>query len=613
VCGEGLRVDLDLLPVACLLLRPADGGEICCTALNRRARQLLQMSDSCGAADALRHLACWLGPGQHADFLQHWHQAQTGHRPLTWEGQLDNTRDGLVLLQINLEPGPQHSWCAVLIELHDRQTPRREAETALQITESIPVGTYVMEFNAAGEPRFIFLSERWLQMLDLEREAVFADPSLAIQAVHPEDRATLLDMNAAVFAQTKRFFWKGRMMVRGDIRWISIESIPRTLAGGRTIWEGVMIDITEWVQAQQRIQRQREQLERILNNIPVAIAITDLDDVDPRITFLNATFIQTLGYRRSDIPRQSEWAERAFPDPAYRNEAFHGWNAAMASARAQQGMVQQTEYRVCSSDGRSLEVLINAVVLEDMALIALVDVSASREAERKLQRSLEDKLRVSLSASAVAHEIQQPLSTILLSSKLALTQLPSGHGLERQLSTLVSAAERMHRITERIRLLLRNLHTERQVVDLRDVMDDAVMLFGAALRSPEVVFTCSMPDQPCTISGDAVQLQQALVNLLRNGLEALKQSRRKPGELRLSLQSFPEGLDVRVADSGPGFSAGLDPTSPLNSTKPGGHGIGLYLVHLTVSNHGGSVHFGRSAELGGAEVVLRLPRQSAGS
>lgn len=132
--------------------------------------------------------------------------------------------------------------------------------TLLQLTENIPVGTYVLETDAQQQPRFTFLSDRWLQMLDLRREEVMADPGKGFSCVHPDDFEAFMALNRKVFAQIETFYWEGRIVVRGQVRWLRVESVPRRLSHGGAAWEGVMIDITEQKQAEQALMQAQAQL-----------------------------------------------------------------------------------------------------------------------------------------------------------------------------------------------------------------------------------------------------------------------------------------------------------------------------------------------------------------
>jgi PAS domain S-box-containing protein len=123
-------------------------------------------------------------------------------------------------------------------------------QTTRLLTENIPVGTYVMETTSEGVPRFTFLSERWLKMLDVRREDVLADPNSGFRIVHPDDYEAFLALNREVFAEIKPLHWEGRIVVNGQIRWLSVESVPRRLAQGGAVWEGVMVDITAYKEAE---------------------------------------------------------------------------------------------------------------------------------------------------------------------------------------------------------------------------------------------------------------------------------------------------------------------------------------------------------------------------
>lgn len=618
---------LELLPLACFELQSIGGhGELSCTALNAEARALLCLEANATEQQWLASFDRLLAAEERNRFRQEWQVARQEQRALHWQGQLVSNA-AHPWLRVELAPDQQGNWQGALIPFDQPPASNSFAQLALDVTAAIPVGTYVLELDAQGRANFRFASERWLQMLQLRREEVLADPSLAFERVHPDDLANFQALNAAVFASGEEFFWEGRIVVDHEIRWVSIESIPRKLSNGCTIWEGVMIDITERVKAQQQLQRSREQLERVLDNIPVALAINKLETDDPEITFLNKHFTDSLCYTRSELSRISDWARLAYPDPEYREEVFCNWNAAMTRAAISQGTVEQGEYRVRSGDGRTLRLLISAVVLNDMALVAMLDVTRTREAELQLVEALkreraqeeqlrirmEEKLRVSLSASAVAHEISQPLSVILMNSHIAMNHLESSQTdlafLRQLMISIASEAQRMDQITDRIRMLLRQVDTRRVPLDLREVVHSAALQLNPALQQSSVDFLCDLPSEPCELAGDPVQLQLAILNLLRNGLDALQDAppQRQRPQLQLQLRRHNSYLELTVSDNGPGFPSQLDLQVPLSTTKISGSGIGLYVVRLTIENHGGRLNIGRSPRLGGAEVTISLP------
>lgn len=260
---------------------------------------------------------------------------------------------------------------------HDPTDPD-QALTALRITEAIPVGTYTMVLRPGAElANFEFMSERFLELTGLKREEALADPLKGFACVHPDDFDAWVRLNVEAFNNRAPFFGQTRLVVNGEVRWITAESVPRTLADGSIVWEGVLIDVTERVLAQQQLEQRRRDLERILDNIPISIAFLDLKPADPEITFLNATFQKQLGYTRAEIPTLSEWFPKAYPDPAYRNEVLQRWQQSLAIHDSGEGDISQNDdYVITAKSGKQLEMLINNVDLDDLIVFTFVDVSA---------------------------------------------------------------------------------------------------------------------------------------------------------------------------------------------------------------------------------------------
>ena len=132
--------------------------------------------------------------------------------------------------------------------------------TLLKLTENIPVGTYVLETNADSVPRFTFVSDRWLRMLNLDRESVLNDPTQGFKCVHPDDFEEFMALNQRVFANVEPFKWIGRILVNDEVRWLSVESVPRKLSQGGAAWEGVMIDITDMKESEFALKLAYERL-----------------------------------------------------------------------------------------------------------------------------------------------------------------------------------------------------------------------------------------------------------------------------------------------------------------------------------------------------------------
>ncbi|MBJ7392119.1 MAG: PAS domain S-box protein, partial [Chthoniobacterales bacterium] len=323
--------------------------------------------------------------------------------------------------------------------------------TAYELTQNIPVGTYVVEFDPQGEPRFTFLSERWIAMTGMNREEVMRNHALALQGMTPEGRREIERLNRKAFAQQKRFFWEGDTVMRGETRRVTLESSPRKDPGGKIIWEGMMSDVTE-------ARKASAEREKLLNNLPIAIAATTLES-PAKITFINDSFIRIFGYKHEEIPNVENWARLSYPDEAYRREVFREWDAAVMRAIKTKDSVESMEFLVTCKDGSKRNVLFGAVVLEKSLLVSMTDITERKRAQELLRSSeerqrllLERKLKSSIEASAVAHEINQPLSAILLQSKMTLQDKS-----DPQQALAIIAKEAQHVVTtiEKMKTLLR--------------------------------------------------------------------------------------------------------------------------------------------------------------
>jgi len=225
---------------------------------------------------------------------------------------------------------------------------------------------------------------------------------------------------------------------------------------------------------------------------------------------------------------------------------------------------------------------------------------------------LEDKLKSSLRAAAVAHEINLPLSTLLLNSKLLLEQgnTPLAPPLREPLRAIADNADAVVATIEKMRSLLRNVQTHHQLLNLAHVTRNALLYVAPSLKAAGVKVQRQGLDQRWAVLGDAAQIQIAVVNLLRNALEALESAgggvAGAPATVMVSIGRAADTVVLTVADNGPGFQAPETALEPLSTSKPTGSGLGLFVVQTTMENHHGQVVVDRSP-LGGAAVRLIFP------
>ena len=239
------------------------------------------------------------------------------------------------------------------------------------------------------------------------------------------------------------------------------------------------------------------------------------------------------------------------------------------------------------------------------------DITEEKEAaarERQLEehhrRDLETKLKTSLQAAAVAHEINQPLSAILLQSKMALEEESEAR---EALRIVADEAQRVVVTIEKMKTLMRNVQTEHKAMDLANVVRSALLYNRSLLARQEIDVQGNGLGNAVRIMGDDAQLQLAITNILRNSAEAIAESHPARREIAVGLSACGDEVELTIGDSGPGWTGAELSDTPLTSTKKGGTGIGLYVIRTAVQNHRGTITFGRSP-LGGAEVRLKFPR-----
>lgn len=251
--------------------------------------------------------------------------------------------------------------------------------------------------------------------------------------------------------------------------------------------------------------------------------------------------------------------------------------------------------------------------LEVMVADRTRELAVARDREKQVEvqarATLQQKLKASLAASAVAHEINQPLSRILLRCRMDLDEAEDSREAIR---AIVADADRVVTTIDKMKVLLRNVETEHADVDLVQVVESSMVHLKQFVAAHSVTVRRPPPPGSCVIRGDDVQLQMVVTNLVRNAVEALVETSGGRREIEIAVAQVPGAVRLTVGDSGPGWKGGVIDQSLLATTKPEGSGIGLFIIQTAVENHGGTVEVGRG-HLGGAEFRVTFPAGGRGS
>ena len=252
---------------------------------------------------------------------------------------------------------------------------------------------------------------------------------------------------------------------------------------------------------------------------------------------------------------------------------------------------------------------------EQQRLLGLEQIRL-REAElaHVTRRSLLNEL-----ATGLAHELNQPLCAILGCSELSLRMVKSGKAADKEtleaLEEVVSQADRAGEIIRRMRNFAARRPTERAVIKVREVVEEALSLVESQARRMSVEIQTHFSVDDPEVSVDSIQIQQVIVNLVKNAFDALDQDPPTDRRVEIWTRMTNTGqVEIGVSDNGPGIpSDQLDKIfSPFFTTKKDGIGIGLSLSRSIIESHEGRMRVTTHAERGMLFTIeLPLYRKTA--
>jgi signal transduction histidine kinase len=229
------------------------------------------------------------------------------------------------------------------------------------------------------------------------------------------------------------------------------------------------------------------------------------------------------------------------------------------------------------------------------ATIALEIIRRERQL-RQVQMELAHANRVATVGqlnTSIAHELTQPIAAARTYADVALQFLdkspPDLAGVRDALAANANATDRAGNVIDRLRALIKKTPTRSEVLDLNEaILEVSALTHSEAVKAGVTVRTQLAPSLP-RIHGDRVQLQQVMLNLIVNGIQAMSSVAEDRRDLLISSEATEEGTRVGVRDTGPGLRPGSLPRlfEPFYTTKPDGMGMGLSICRSIIEAHGG--------------------------
>jgi C4-dicarboxylate-specific signal transduction histidine kinase len=241
-----------------------------------------------------------------------------------------------------------------------------------------------------------------------------------------------------------------------------------------------------------------------------------------------------------------------------------------------------------------------------------------KRAEEKVRRQQEQLAHVQRlrtiegMASQLAHEINQPLAAIVNFANGLATRLRKGEGdTEAMCAAAAQIREQAMRAGEVIRHLrgfVRKETARREYADLNHLVQEAARLIESEAQRSCISIRFRLDTAAPPIQVDPVQIEQVVVNLLRNGIDAIVESGNAAGELLVATELAPDAIQVAVRDTGAGLQPGGEEKlfEPYYTTKAEGLGMGLAISRTIVEAHGGSL-WAESNDTRGMTFLFRLP------
>jgi PAS domain S-box-containing protein len=363
--------------------------------------------------------------------------------------------------------------------------------------------------------------------------------------------------------------------------------------------------------------REREaKIRRLVDANIIGVFMWNLD----KVVEANDAFLHMLDYSRDDLVlgclrwmdlTPAEWRERD--------------KLALEEIKAT-GIVQPYEKEFFRKDGARVPVLVGAATLqggdrEGVAFVMNITERKQAEQEReRLRQALADLAHVNrvttmgeLTAS-LAHEIKQPIAAAVTDAKTCLRWLardePDLGEAREAAARVIKDATRASDIISRIGLLFKKGASQRELLDANEIIQEMIVLLRNEASRYSILIRSELANNLPKVMADRVQLQQVLMNLMLNGIEAMKDLE-SSGELTISSRRGDGQLLISVSDTGVGpLPEQADQIfSPFFTTKPQGTGMGLTISRSIVESHGGRLSLTSSGS--GATFQFTLPAEGS--
>jgi PAS domain S-box-containing protein len=393
--------------------------------------------------------------------------------------------------------------------------------------------------------------------------------------------------------------------------------------------EELKIEVAEREKAEAEVRQLASGLEaRIRRLVEANVMGIVMWNLEGAVTGANEAFLHMVQYDQDDIASgRVRWKDLTPAEWRNRDEQ------AIAEIK-RSSIFRPFEKEYLRKDGTRVPVLLGGALLEsggNDGVAFVLDLTEQRRVQEDLQQAQQslyttqvELARVSRLttmgelAASIAHEVNQPLTAVTNNASACLRLLTDRNlepeVLQRALEEIVADGTRASAVIARIRGFIKKAPAEKTELDVNEVIHEVLALAGHELQKNQVLVECQLAKALPLVRADRIQLQQVLLNLIMNSIEAMTGASSQPRVLDVESRIDESGsVLVAVRDSGTGLSSEADRVfTPFFTTKANGMGLGLSISRSLVEGHGGRL-WATSNSPYGAVFSFTLPAAGSSS
>ncbi|EJC80223.1 PAS domain S-box [Rhizobium leguminosarum bv. trifolii WSM2297] len=512
-------------------------------------------------------------------------------------------------------------WYGLNIDIEDRKRAAEALEASefhlRQLTETIPQALW----SATPDGAIRYLNKRGLDFLGVKADDL-TDGFWWTEGLHPDQVAGIIRIwqHSVATGEPYNVEVLNRHPADEAYRWVDVRALPmRDENNNILMWYGSLIDIHDWKMAQEDIASSERRLRLIIDTIP-GMVWSALPDGGA--SFANRHFRTYLGLSM-DEAKEGGWASAVHPDDL--PELREIWRRMAESSQPGECEARwrrfDGEYRWFLCRGNPLVGAAGSVEWFGIN-VDIHDRKIAQDELREAQAELTHMTRVmgmGQLTAAIAHELSQPLSGILVNASAGLRMLsrdpPQVESAQETIKRTIRDANRASDVTERIRALYNKSDPIVEVVDLNAIAQEVIGFAHNDLRKNGVNVRIRLASDLPAVRGDRVQLQQVIFNFIKNGTEAMSGVVGRPKDLEISTaREKSDHVRLAVKDAGLGFDPVMSEKlfSPFFTTKTNGMGVGLSVSRAIVESHSGRL-WAEPNEQYGATFAFSIPAGEATS